>query len=137
VEHSSPEYTRDTTDREVFYAQSWAIVHHAFHGDSKRRDQLLAFVTRLASGETTETSFREAYDGLGLRDLESEVQAYATRPVYAYAIVEFPESIVTSIESTPVPLSDAEADAWLGDLLAHCRCVRGRRQRRWPTSKRP
>ena len=119
VEHSSPEYTRDTTDREVFYAQSWAIVHHAFHGDSKRRDQLLAFVTRLASGETTETSFREAYDGLGLRDLESEVQAYATRPVYAYAIVEFPESIVTSIESTPVPLSDAEADAWLGDLLAH------------------
>jgi tetratricopeptide (TPR) repeat protein len=119
VEHSSPEYTRDTTDREVFYAQSWAIVHHAFHGDSKRREQLLAFVGRLAAGEATEPSFREAYGGLELRELESEVQAYATRPAYGYAIVELPESVVTRIEPKPAPLSDEEVEAWLGDLLAH------------------
>jgi tetratricopeptide (TPR) repeat protein len=119
VEHRSAEYTRDTADRETFYAQSWAIVHHAFHADTERRDQLLAFVSRLAAGDATEPSFREAYGGLELRALESEVQAYATRPAYGFSIVELPESVVTRVEPTPMPVSDAEVEAWLGDLLAH------------------
>jgi tetratricopeptide (TPR) repeat protein len=119
VEHDSPEYTRNTADREAFYAQSWAIVHHAFHSDADRRDQLLAFVTKLAAGDATVSSFRDAYGGIELRELEHQVQAYASRPAFGFSIVELPESVVTRIEPTPTLLSRAEVDAWLGDLLAH------------------
>ncbi|MGB7219371.1 MAG: tetratricopeptide repeat protein [Vicinamibacterales bacterium] len=118
IDRNSPEYTRDITDRDVLYAQSWAIVHHAFHGESKRRDQLLAFVTKLAEGGATEESFRAAY-GIEVRDLEREVQLYVQKTAHTYMAYTFPDNLVTRIESRTTRIADAEADAWLGDLLAH------------------
>ena len=32
IDRSSRAYTADVIDREILYAQAWAIVHHAFHG---------------------------------------------------------------------------------------------------------
>jgi tetratricopeptide (TPR) repeat protein len=118
IDRSSAEYTKDTADRDVLYAQAWAIVHHALHGESKRKDQLLAFVTKLAAGDSTENSFREAY-GIELSDLEREVQRYVQNSTYHYGSFEFSDSIVTHIEPRATRISDAEADAWLGDLLVH------------------
>jgi tetratricopeptide (TPR) repeat protein len=118
IDRNSPEYTKDTTDRSLLYAQAWAIVHHGFHGDSKRRDQLLAFVATLADGGPTEESFRTAY-GIEVRDLEKEVQSYVGDFSHRYTIYRFREDLVRRIESRPIRLSDAEADAWLGDLLSH------------------
>jgi tetratricopeptide (TPR) repeat protein len=118
IDRKSPEYTKDTIGRNLLYAQAWAIVHHAFHGESKRRDQLFAFVTKLADGGPTEQSFRAAY-GIELRDLETEMQSYVQQLSHRYTIFEFREDLVRRIESRATKISEAEADAWLGDLLSH------------------
>jgi tetratricopeptide (TPR) repeat protein len=118
IDRDSPAYTRDTTDRDVLYAQSWAVVHHAFHGPSRRRDQLLSFVNRLADGAGPQEAFRAAY-GIELGDLETELQVYVQNRIYEYLTFELPESLVTRIKPEIGRISDAEADAWLGDLLAH------------------
>jgi tetratricopeptide (TPR) repeat protein len=118
VDRNSPEYTRDSVDRMLLYAQAWAIVHHAFHGESNRRDQLLSFVTKLADGGQTEESFRSAY-GIEVRDLEKEVQLYVKQLSFHYTQFQFREDLVTRLETKGVPISDAAADAWLGDLLSH------------------
>jgi len=118
IDRNSPEYTKDTMERHLLYAQAWAIVHHALHGESKRRDQLLAFVTKLADGGSTEESFRAAY-GIEVRDLEREVQLYVQQFSHGYTTYEFREDIVRRIESRATTISDVEAEAWLGDLLSH------------------
>ena len=118
IDRKSPEYTKDTIGRNVLYAQAWAIVHHAFHGESKRRDQLLAFVTKLADGTPTEESFRTAY-GIEVRALENEVESYVKQLSHRFTIYEFREDLVRRVESRATKISDPEAEAWLGDLLAH------------------
>ena len=118
IDRKSPEYTKDTMERHLLYAQAWAIVHHAIHGESKRRDQLLAFVTKLADGGSTEESFRAAY-GIDVRDLEREVQLYVQQFTHRYTTYEFKDDLVRRIEARATGISDAEAEAWLGDLLVH------------------
>ena len=118
IDRKSPEYTTDTMERSLLYAQAWAIVHHALHGESKRGDQLLAFVMKLADGGSTDESFRAAY-GIEVRDLEREVQIYVQQFSYGFTTYEFREDIVRRIESRATPISDVEAEGWLGDLLSH------------------
>ena len=118
VGRDSPEYTKDTTDRAVLYAQAWAIVHHAFHGDAKRRNQLFSFVDRVANGDDSATAFRQSYD-IDIKDLEREVQLYVQRQVYSYGYVDFDARVATQVNAPITRVSDAEADAWLGDLLLH------------------
>jgi len=118
IDRYSPEYTKDSTSRILLYAQAWAIVHHAFHGEPNRRDQLFTFVAKLADGGSTEESFRAAY-GMEVRELEREVQLYVQQFNHRYRSFEFRDDLVGHIESRPAAMSDAEANAWLGDLLWH------------------
>lgn len=117
IGHDSPEYTKETIDRAVLYAQSWAIVHHAFHSDSKRLDQLFGFVQRISNGTDTATAFRQSYD-IDVKALEREVQLYVQRQNYEYSSVDFDDLLATQITAPITPISDAAAEAWLGDLLA-------------------
>ena len=75
-------------DRHLLYAQAWAIVHHALHGESKRRDQLIAFVTRLADGRSTKKSFRTAY-GIEVRDLERGCSLTSSSSLTATPVMSF------------------------------------------------
>jgi tetratricopeptide (TPR) repeat protein len=118
IDRNSRAYTADVIERDILYAQAWAILHHAFHGPPKRRDQLLAFVGKIANGGATETSFREAY-GITVRDLEREIQIYVQNQVYRYGSHELSDRVVTRIEPESTTISDAEAEAWLADLLLH------------------
>jgi len=117
INRTSEEYTRNITERDVFYAQSWAIVHHAFHGESQRRAQLLEFATRVAAGSDAESTFRDVY-GIDLQDLEDELQLYVRQPGYRYSGFDFDDEIVTRLDEQAILITDAEADAWLGSLLA-------------------
>ena len=117
IGHDSPEYTKETTDRAVLYAQAWAIVHHAFHADSKRLDQLFSFVQRISNGTDTASAFRQSYD-IDVKTLEREIQLYVQRQVYGYGYIDFDERLATQITAPITPISDAAAEAWLGDLLA-------------------
>ena len=118
IRANSPEYTRDTPDREVLYAQGWAVVHHALHGTPNRRRQLVELTRTLAAGSSPEQSVRNAY-GMSLTELEREVQAYVRRETYQYTSFEFTDAISTSVDADVTRADDADADAWLGGLLAN------------------
>jgi tetratricopeptide (TPR) repeat protein len=118
IAHDSKEYTRDSIEREILYAQSWAVVHHALHGDTNRRDALLTFARRLAAGDAVTDSLRETY-GMSVDALDAEVQAYVRKQIYGYVEFDFAASVVTRVDAVSSPIDVPEVDAWLGDLLSH------------------
>ncbi|HVG55738.1 MAG TPA: hypothetical protein VM846_14975 [Vicinamibacterales bacterium] len=114
----SKEYTREGIERELLYAQSWALVHHARHGAPARFAALESLARRLAVGEPLDDSVRAAY-GMDLEMLDAEVQAYVRKQVYAHTELTSAASVITQVDSDATPIDSAEVDAWLGDLLAH------------------
>ena len=118
IGHDSKEYNTDGLPRSLLYAQSWAVVHHALHGDTRRHSELVGFAQRRAAGGGLEDSLRATY-GLSPDQLDSEVQAYLRRDIYRVLQLDFTTSVVTKVVGNAVRLDDAEVDAWLGDLLAH------------------
>ena len=117
ITRGSAEYTRDIPDRSVLYAQSWLVVHHALHGAPRRRDQLIAFARRMASGGDLATSLKETY-GLSVTELDRELQTYVRRPVFQYTNVDFTTNLQTRIEARATPAEESELDARLGGLAA-------------------
>ncbi len=117
ITRGSAEYTRDVPDRIVLYAQSWLLVHHAFHGEPRRGDQVLALARRMAAGGDLATSLRETY-GMSAEDLDRELQAYVRRPVFQYTNFDFTSNIQTRLDARATPADDAELDARLGGLAA-------------------
>jgi len=114
---ASPVYTRDTPDRAVLYAQSWAVVHHALHGEPRRRDQLVNMAFKLATGAKPDQAVRETY-GMTPADLERQVQAYMRREVYQATSFQFRDALVTSVSADVTPADEAQVDAWLGSVQA-------------------
>lgn len=114
---AAPEYTQDTPDRQVLYAQSWALVHHALHGKPQRRDAIVALALKLAGGATPEQAVLDAY-GMTLPELEREVQAYIRREAYSATSFELKKSVVTTLRADIGPADPIEVEAWLGGVLA-------------------
>jgi hypothetical protein len=113
---ASPEYTSDTPARSVLYAQSWALVHHALHGQPRRREALINLAFKLAAGAKPEQAVLETY-GLTMADLEREVQAYTRREIYGATAFDFKDAIVTSLAGAAVTRADeSEVEAWLGSV---------------------
>jgi FimV-like protein len=112
---ASPIYASDTPDRSVLYAQSWALVHHALHGQPRRPEALTSLAFKLAAGATPEQAVRDAY-GMSLADLEREVQAYMRRETYQATGLEFKTPVTTTLKGNPVSADEGEVEAWLGGV---------------------
>jgi len=112
---ASPEYIRDTPERHVLYAQSWAMVHHALHATPRRREALVSLAFKLAGGATPEQAVLESY-GMPLADLEREVQAYMRREVYQATRFDFKDAVVTTVKGSPTAADAGEIEAWLGGV---------------------
>jgi tetratricopeptide (TPR) repeat protein len=118
VDDRSPFY-QEPGKREIFYAQSWALVHYLLNGnESLRRPQLLRYLNLLASGQKHDDAFRQAFQ-TDLITLEEELRQYVKRGKYAEQSVTFeqPLEFDTSVQSAS--LAEAEAQFYLGDLLLH------------------
>jgi tetratricopeptide (TPR) repeat protein len=105
-------------DRDVFYAESWALTHCLLAGGAARTKQLLAFLGRVTAGTPCEQACQEAF-GLSVADLERELRQYVQRFEFNGIIVTFTESITSRVSSRPQQLTEAAAEARVGDLLAH------------------
>ena len=118
VAPNSNEYTREGLDRELFYAQSWALVHYARHGGQRRFASLESLARRLADGDAVDESVRAAY-GVTLETLDAEVQAYVRQQIYTHVELTSADSVVMKVAAEPNTIDGAEVDGWLADLLAH------------------
>ncbi|MBO0862328.1 MAG: tetratricopeptide repeat protein [Chloracidobacterium sp.] len=121
IDHSSPEYNE--RDRKgVFYAQSWALVHYLLLGnESKRQTQFIRFVNALAAGAPIDDSFKQIFQ-TDYATLEKELKNYIGRNFYPVLDVPFNEKLSFDADMQTTPMSEAETQYYLGDVL--CRTQR-------------
>lgn len=118
IEPDSKEYTHEGIERDLLYAQSWALVHYARHADHRRFSSLESLARRLADGDEVDASVRATY-AMGLETLDAEVQAYVRKQIYDYVEVTSAASVLVRVDSEANTIDAADVDTWLADLLAH------------------
>ena len=105
--------------RGLFYAQSWALIHYLIQGnEGKRTPQLSRFVDLLRAKTPLETAFKQAfqtdYDGM-LKELKNYIQ----QRFFQGQVVTFEKKLEFDSEMKAAPITEAEANGYLGDLLHH------------------
>ena len=116
VTHGSPEYNE--RDRKgVFYAQSWALVHYLLLGENgKWNAPFRQFVNALASGRPVDESFKQSFQ-TDYATIEKALREYIGRSAYPAQFVTFDDKLSFDADLQTRPLSEAEVQFYLGDLL--------------------
>jgi len=120
VDYYSLERNKHET-RGLFYAQSWALVHYLIQGnEGKRRPQLSLFLDLLRTNTPLERAFRQAFQ-TDYAGMFRELKDYIQRNSYRIQVAKFEKKLEFEAELKTVPIAEAEALAYLGDLLYHLR----------------
>lgn len=128
VDHSST-YYNESDKRGVFYAQSWALIHYLIQGNNGQRlPQLGTFIDLLGAGASVEESFAKAFQ-IDFQVLEKELKEYVKGGHYKKSRVTFERKLEFDTEAQSAPISEAEAQAYLGDLSLHLGDVSGAAKR--------
>src|SRR5215207_3978089 len=118
VTHHSLERNRHDV-RNLFYAESWALVHYLILGnDGKRLPQLGEFLSLAKKGVPTDEAFRRAFQ-TDTAGMERELQKYVRAHTFMSRVTTFRQKLVFDSQLTAAPLTEAQAEAYLGDLLLH------------------
>ncbi|MGH9967947.1 MAG: hypothetical protein ACREBG_08980 [Pyrinomonadaceae bacterium] len=105
--------------RGLFYAQSWALLHYLIQGnEGKRVPNLGVFLDQLRANVPAEKAFRSAFQ-TDYAGMQKELKDYIQRHSYRGQVVTFEKKLEFDSEMKTAPLTDAEAQAYLGDLLYH------------------
>jgi tetratricopeptide (TPR) repeat protein len=124
VDHSSPHYN-EKDKRGVFYAQSWALVHYLTLGNGgKRLPQMGTFLDLIKVGTPLDEAFKKAFQA-DFAVLEKELKDYVQSNDYKMTRVTFERKLEFDTEMQSAPLTEAEAQAYLGDLLLHLGDLKG------------
>ena len=118
VDHYSLERNKHDV-RSLFYAQSWALVHYLIIGnDGKRLPQLGEYLALTGRGVPTEEAFKRAFQ-TDLAGMEKELQKYVQAYSFMTKTAIFERKLEFDSQMTAAPLTEAEAEGYLGDLLLH------------------
>jgi tetratricopeptide (TPR) repeat protein len=117
VDAHSPEYN-ERDKQGVFYAESWALAHYLVMGNKgARQQQFVTFINLLYSGIDTNQAFAQAFN-TDYASMEKDLLRYITADTYTVLNVDL-EALPEDQEITAQPLSDAQLQFYLGDLLLH------------------
>ncbi|MEO8436164.1 MAG: tetratricopeptide repeat protein [Pyrinomonadaceae bacterium] len=120
VDQDSP-YYNERDKQSIFYAQSWALMHYLVLANGERRKpQLGTFLALLGQNVPVEEAFRKAFEST-FEQMEKELRAYVQRDSYPVMNGHFKRKLELDTEMQSGRLSEAEAQAYLGDLLLHSR----------------
>ena len=118
VDHYSPEYN-EGTKRGMFYAESWALVHYLILGNNGQRlPQLGKFLELLSASVSIDEAFKQAFQ-TDVEVLEKELKKYIEGHTFRMQVATFERKLEFDSELKSAPLAEAEAQAYLGDLLLH------------------
>lgn len=118
VDHYSPEYN-ERDKRGIFYAQSWALVHYLMlANNNERRTQLGTFIQLVGSNVAIEEAFKRAFQ-TDIETMEKELKKYVAGHTFKMQVATFERELEVDKEFTVAPLTEADAQAYLGDLLLH------------------
>ncbi len=105
--------------RSIFYAQAWALIHYLIQGNQGANNKAMnTFLNLVMKDVEPEKAFQQAFQ----RDyaaMEKELEKYVRQRSYMGTSVMLKEKLVFDSDMTTVALSEAEVNAYLGDLLYH------------------
>ncbi|MFN7959324.1 MAG: DUF1570 domain-containing protein [Holophagaceae bacterium] len=115
VNHASPEYM-EGSKAGLFYAQSWAMVHHLFLDEEARKAGTFAAYLRALSSQPDPVA--AAQEGFGdLARFEGRIAQYASRAILPF--LDLPLQVTLSDKDFRVrPVSEAEALVIRAEVLA-------------------
>lgn len=120
VDYKSP-YYNEGNKMNIFYAESWMLMHYLLQGESqKRRPQLARFVDLARSKVTIDEAFQQAFQ-ISLDAFEKDFKSYVQGAKYMATAVTFEKKLDFDSEMQSAPVTEGEAQAYLGDLLLHTR----------------
>src|SRR5215471_1529244 len=114
VDQTSPFYV-ETDKKSLFYAESWALTHYLLRPGG-RRPQFRQFIKALAHGKPADLSFKQAFQ-TGYAAIEQELRNYIGQGSYPTEDVTFARQLGFKAEMKTSALSEAEVQAYLGDML--------------------
>lgn len=118
VDPKSP-YYNERDKQSVFYAQSWALVHYLVLGNGGQRlNQLSRFVELMSANVQMEDAFQQAF-AMSFETMEKELKEYIKRDRYPIISGHFERKLGSETGMQATPITEAQAQAYLGDLLLH------------------
>ena len=118
VDHKSP-YYNERDKQSVFYAESWALIHYLILGKGGQRvNQMSKFVELVAANVPMEQAFQQAFS-MSFENMEKELKQYIQNDRYPIVSGHFERKLGYETEMEAAPVTEAEAQAYLGDLLLH------------------
>ena len=118
VDHKSP-YYNERNKQSIFYAQSWALMHYLILGkDGQRLVQMSKFLNLMNAKVPMEQAFQQAFQTT-FEVMEKELREYIKQDRYHFVSGHFERKLELDAEMQSTPISEAEAQAYLGDLLLH------------------
>jgi predicted Zn-dependent protease len=116
VDPKSP-YYNERDKQSIFYAESWALMHYLILGkEGERKTQLNEFVKLLTANVGMEQAFQKAF-AMTFESMEKELRAYVGRDRYPVVSGSFESKVDFDSTMQSAPITEAEAQAYLGDLL--------------------
>ncbi len=104
--------------RSIFYAQAWAVIHYLIQGRSGNGKGLGTFLELVMKGTDPEEAFKTVF----LMDygaMEKALKDYVSQRKYQMSVLTFKNKLVFDTQMTVSPITESEANAYLGDLLYH------------------
>lgn len=117
VDYKSP-YYNERNKQSIFYAESWALMHYLIIGKEGRQAQLGKFLDLINSNVPMEQAFKEAFQ-MTFEAMEKELRDYVRQDRYKIVEGHFQRKLETDTSLQSSAVSEAEAQAYLGDLLLH------------------
>ncbi len=102
--------------RSIFYAQAWALMHYLIQ--TKQNENMGKFLDAVMAEVEPEKAFRDSF-GIEYEAMEKTLKEYAKQRRFNISFVKFNNKLLFDSEMTVEPLSEAGANAYLGDLLYH------------------
>ncbi len=109
------ELYNETDRKNVFYAQSWALVHYLLLGNDERRSQVATYLESIRNGAPSNEAFAEAFSS-DYETLMRELRAYIRSLRLPSIELQAKIDLDTSVEIRK--MSRAETFHRLGELLA-------------------
>ena len=109
-------YYNEQDKRNLFYAESWALVHYLLSGP--RRAQLSIYLDLLAKGLTVEDAFQKAFQ-TNFAGMDDELRQYIRLNKYPQQRITFDRRVEFDTLMQSSLLTEGQAQFYLGDLLLH------------------
>lgn len=117
VDHKSPHYN-EKKKVGIFYAQSWALMHYLLIGKAGKVESLAKFLDLIRTDVAIDQAFQQAF-GTPMEAMEKELRDYVKQDRYNVYNGHFDHKLELDTNAEAAPLTEAEAQAYLGDLGLH------------------